>query len=161
MNSQPFKNVKNYESHLSWLESELQNSSKTSSKISSNTSSNTPSNISPNSSHDPSTSNTIVFMHIPPFVKTPDESDRWDNLPKSTRFSILNLFDKYKAKYVFTGHCHRQVGSQALDYNGVQILPVQACSVNLDVQTILGRFVGCKVNQDELGWLQVFIRGVC
>ena len=31
--------------------------------------------------------------------------------------------------------------------------------MNLDVQTILGRFVGCKVNQDELGWLQVFIRG--
>jgi len=97
-------------------------------------------------------------MHIPPFVNTPTEIDRWDNLPKSTRFLVLDLFEKYQVKYVFTGHCHRKVGQKALYYKGVSILPVQSCSVNLDVEiTETGAFVSCNENNDELGWLQVFI----
>ena len=131
MNSQPFKNVENYEPHLLWLETELQTNA---------------------------SSNLIVFMHIPPFVNTPDEIDRWDNLPRSTRFKILDLFQKHKVNYVFTGHCHRQVSQTALDYNGVKILPVQACSINLDVNiSETGEFVSCHENKDDLGWLQVFI----
>ena len=52
----------------------------------------------------------IVFMHIPPFISSPDEEDLYSNLPKATRLMLLNEFADAGVKFVFAGHYHRNAG---------------------------------------------------
>jgi 3',5'-cyclic AMP phosphodiesterase CpdA len=48
----------------------------------------------------------IVFLHIPLFLKQPDEPDQYFNTPLETRRRILALLHRYGIRYVFAGHLH-------------------------------------------------------
>lgn len=48
----------------------------------------------------------IVFLHIPLFLKEPDEADQYFNTPIGTRKRILGLLHRYNVQYVFAGHLH-------------------------------------------------------
>ena len=48
----------------------------------------------------------VVFLHIPLFLKEPDEPDQYFNTPLETRRRILALLHRYNVRYVFAGHLH-------------------------------------------------------
>jgi 3',5'-cyclic AMP phosphodiesterase CpdA len=48
----------------------------------------------------------VVFLHIPLFLKEPDEPDQYFNTPIETRRRILALLHRYNVRYVFAGHLH-------------------------------------------------------
>jgi 3',5'-cyclic AMP phosphodiesterase CpdA len=48
----------------------------------------------------------VVFMHIPLFLKQPDEAEQYFNTPIETRQRILVLLHRYNVRYVFAGHLH-------------------------------------------------------
>jgi len=49
---------------------------------------------------------TVVFLHIPLFLKQPDEPEQYFNTPVDTRQRILALLHRYGVRYVFAGHLH-------------------------------------------------------
>jgi 3',5'-cyclic AMP phosphodiesterase CpdA len=49
----------------------------------------------------------VVFLHIPLFLETPNEPDQYFNTPLETRNRVLTLLHRYKVRYVFAGHYHR------------------------------------------------------
>lgn len=49
---------------------------------------------------------TVVFQHIPFFLKQADEADQYFNTPIETRRRILALLHRYHVRYVFAGHLH-------------------------------------------------------
>ena len=48
----------------------------------------------------------VVFLHIPLFLKQPDEQEQYFNTPVETRQRILALLHRYNVRYVFAGHLH-------------------------------------------------------
>jgi DNA repair exonuclease SbcCD nuclease subunit len=48
----------------------------------------------------------IVFEHIPPFMKYPDEPETYDSFPLETRARYLSLLHEYGVKHLFAGHYH-------------------------------------------------------
>jgi 3',5'-cyclic AMP phosphodiesterase CpdA len=48
----------------------------------------------------------VVFLHIPLFLKQPDEPEQYFNTPVETRHRILALLHRYGVRYVFAGHLH-------------------------------------------------------
>ncbi len=57
----------------------------------------------------------VVFQHHPWFVKSPDEPDVYENLPKASRGRYLKLLEEYGVRYVFAGHYHNNtVGRNGL-----------------------------------------------
>jgi len=48
----------------------------------------------------------VVFLHIPLFLKQPDEAEQYFNTPLDTRKRILALLHRYNVRYVFAGHLH-------------------------------------------------------
>jgi serine/threonine-protein phosphatase CPPED1 len=48
----------------------------------------------------------VVFLHIPLFLKQPDEPEQYFNTPIETRQRILALLHRYNVRYVFAGHLH-------------------------------------------------------
>ena len=54
---------------------------------------------------------TVVFQHIPLFLKSVDEDDEYFNLSKKDREEILGKLKDAGVKYVFAGHYHRNAGS--------------------------------------------------
>src|SRR5436190_10331184 len=49
----------------------------------------------------------VVFQHHPWFIKTPDESDQYFNIPIERRTTYLRMFHEAGVKYLFSGHYHR------------------------------------------------------
>lgn len=49
----------------------------------------------------------VVFQHIPWFLESADEPDQYFNIPTATRRRVLGLLHRYKVRYVFAGHYHR------------------------------------------------------
>jgi len=121
-NSQPLKANQQYESHLKWLRETL----------------------SKNPTH-----KKVVCMHIPPFVGTLDEEDRWDNLPKSTRQQVLEIFEEFNVSWVFTGHCHRTVSQKPLLYKSTKIASLPGLTINLDIKVENGKFISCTENKND------------
>lgn len=48
----------------------------------------------------------FVFSHYSFFLKTPDEADKYSNIPLSVRGKYLDLFHRYGVAAVFAGHLH-------------------------------------------------------
>jgi 3',5'-cyclic AMP phosphodiesterase CpdA len=48
----------------------------------------------------------VVFLHIPLFLKEPDEPAQYFNAPMEIRQRILSLLRRYNVRYVFAGHLH-------------------------------------------------------
>lgn len=48
----------------------------------------------------------VIFLHIPLFLKDPDEPEQYFNTPLETRRRILALLHRYSVRYVFAGHLH-------------------------------------------------------
>jgi len=48
----------------------------------------------------------VVFLHIPLFLKQPDEPEQYFNMPLPTRQRILALLHRYNVHYVVAGHLH-------------------------------------------------------
>lgn len=48
----------------------------------------------------------IVFEHIPPFMKDPNEPETYDSFPLETRARYLNLLHEFGVKHLFAGHYH-------------------------------------------------------
>lgn len=49
----------------------------------------------------------VIFQHHSWFLKTADEPDEYFNIPTASRTNYLALFHKYRVKYAFCGHYHR------------------------------------------------------
>jgi 3',5'-cyclic AMP phosphodiesterase CpdA len=49
----------------------------------------------------------VVFLHISLFLEKPDEPEQYFNQPVETRKRILELLHRYKVRYVFAGHLHK------------------------------------------------------
>jgi serine/threonine-protein phosphatase CPPED1 len=48
----------------------------------------------------------IVFQHIPPFMKDPNEPETYDSFPLETRARYLKLLHEYGVNHLFAGHYH-------------------------------------------------------
>ena len=53
---------------------------------------------------------TVVFQHIPWFLKSVDEDDEYFNLSQKDRVEILGKLKDAGVKHVFAGHYHRNAG---------------------------------------------------
>ena len=53
---------------------------------------------------------TVVFQHIPLFLKNADEDEDYFNFSKKDREEILGKLKGAGVKYVFAGHYHRNAG---------------------------------------------------
>lgn len=58
---------------------------------------------------------TVIFQHIPYFVKNPNEADGYFNIPSATRHKYLDLLEGAGVRYIFSGHTHKSaIGSDGL-----------------------------------------------
>ncbi|NXG05757.1 CPPED phosphatase, partial [Sakesphorus luctuosus] len=76
----------------------------------------------------------IVFQHIPPFLRNPDEEHDYFNLEKPVRQEIMEKLHKAGIKAVFTGHYHRNAGGS---YKGLEVVVSSA--------------IGCQLGEDTHG----------
>lgn len=67
----------------------------------------------------------IVFQHHLFFLKSIDESFRYENLPLESQKIYLELFEQYHVKAVFTGHLHR---NHIIHYKDVELITTGAVS---------------------------------
>ena len=49
----------------------------------------------------------FLLMHVPPFVKTVDEGNRYQNVPLDGRKRLLALAEKHGVKAILAGHLHK------------------------------------------------------
>ncbi len=61
----------------------------------------------------------VVFQHHPPFLKDPDEPDRYEVIPRARRRIYLDLFRSYGVSHVFAGHYHRNAAAR---YGEIEIV---------------------------------------
>jgi serine/threonine-protein phosphatase CPPED1 len=65
-----------------------------------------------------------VFQHHPWFIKSPDETNQYFNIPLERRLMYLAMFRKYGVKHVFCGHYHRNAVARDGDLEAVTTGPV-------------------------------------
>jgi 3',5'-cyclic AMP phosphodiesterase CpdA len=66
----------------------------------------------------------VVFLHHPLFANSPDEPDKYENLPLERRTRLLDLFRKAGVRQVFAGHYHKNALARAGDIEMVTSGPV-------------------------------------
>ena len=71
---------------------------------------------------------TVLFTHIPPFIKSPEEPSAYFNLDKETRMNLLNLCVKGGVEGIFAGHYHRNSTGV---YRGIQVVTTGAVGANI------------------------------
>jgi len=98
----PVKNES--ERHDSWLETTLKTAAKKKARI-------------------------FVVGHYPLFVKKPDESDEYYNLPATKRKDLLSIFAKRGVVAMLGGHTHRLLINE---HNGIQLVNGETTSKNFD-----------------------------
>lgn len=102
---------------------------------------------------------TFVIGHYPIFIKTPDEEEKYFNLPPAVRMEILEIFKNTKIKAYLSGHKHETIIN---DYKGIQLVSGETTSKNFDkrpmgfrlwnvsADTIFHNFVALKSYGKEL-----------
>jgi len=124
-----------------WLERTL-NFSSSSCENESPSSCSTPSSIplSPSSTSSSSSSrHTVSFMHIPPFLVTPDEPDDvYFNLPSERRAPLLRKLYDGGIRKVFCGHYHRNAGGT---YRDLEVIVTSAVGAQLGTDVSGARIV--------------------
>ncbi len=83
-----------------------------------------------------------VFLHHPPFMKSPDEKDAYTVLPKQRRNRLLELLKQGGVRAVFTGHHHR---NNVTSFGSIPIVTVGP--------------VGKPLGPDPSGFMVVHLRG--
>lgn len=72
---------------------------------------------------------TFVIGHYPIFIKTPDEEEKYFNLPLDIRMEILRIFKNNNVKAYLSGHKHETIIN---DYNNIQLVSGETTSKNFD-----------------------------
>ncbi len=49
----------------------------------------------------------FLFTHYPPFLRSPDEDEHYDNLAEPARSWLLGLVEQHEVEALFSGHVHR------------------------------------------------------
>ncbi|KAJ8246037.1 hypothetical protein GJAV_G00262970 [Gymnothorax javanicus] len=75
---------------------------------------------------------TLIFQHIPLYLRTPDEEDDYFNLQKGVRESLIRRFKQAGVKAVFSGHYHRNAGGA---YGGLDMVVSSAIGCQLGTDT--------------------------
>jgi 3',5'-cyclic AMP phosphodiesterase CpdA len=70
----------------------------------------------------------IVFMHHPFCLKSIDEKEAYENLPKDIRARLLALFKETGVEAVFSGHFH---GNRRVDVEGIDCVVTNAVAKSL------------------------------
>ncbi len=68
-------------------------------------------------------------VHVPPFVRTPDEPENWQNLPEPVRTELLDLFRSHGVRAVLAGHLHNVMDCQD---SGIRFVAGETPSLNFD-----------------------------
>lgn len=71
----------------------------------------------------------FVIGHYPLFVDSPDEKEKYFNLPLVTRKELLKLFENNKVKAYLSGHTHRTVVNT---HHNIQLVSGETTSKNFD-----------------------------
>jgi len=71
---------------------------------------------------------TLVFMHYPPFTKTPDEPGDYWNIEPEPRHRLLDLLHRGGVQTVLTGHLHRTLTNRS---NGIFFITTGPVSFGL------------------------------
>lgn len=86
--------------------------------------------------------NLIVFQHIPPFMKSVDETETYDSFPLGTRARYLKLLHEYGVKHLFAGHYHATVeardGDLEIHITGPVGMPLRGGKSGLRVVSVNG-----------------------
>lgn len=77
---------------------------------------------------------TVVFQHIPWFLKKHDEAKDYFNIEINLRMKMLNQFVDYGVTKIFCGHYHRNAGGW---YNNLEVVVTSA--------------IGCMLGSDPHG----------
>ena len=78
----------------------------------------------------------IVFQHIPLYVKSPYEEKKWFNLHPEVRISMLKRFSDSGISKIFCGHYHRNAGGW----------------YNEKMELVVTSAVGSQLGQDKNGF---------
>jgi len=85
---------------------------------------------------DPKAKHVVVFQHIPFFLENPDEpTDKYFNLEKELRLTVLDKLINAGVRYVFCGHFHRNAGGF---YKNLELVVTSA--------------LGCPLGNDPSGF---------
>ena len=71
---------------------------------------------------------TVIFSHISPFIRSPEEPSAYFNLDKETRMKLLNLACEGGTEAIMAGHYHRNAEGV---YRGVQVITTGAVGANI------------------------------
>ena len=71
----------------------------------------------------------FVIGHYPIFLKSPDEEEKYFNLPLNRRNEILSIFKKNNVKAYLSGHKHETVINS---YENIQLVSGETTSKNFD-----------------------------
>jgi 3',5'-cyclic AMP phosphodiesterase CpdA len=69
-------------------------------------------------------SQVVIFEHHPIFLKTPDEADGYENIPRARRAAYLALLSEFGVRHVFAGHLHHNNVARAGDLEMVGTGPI-------------------------------------
>ena len=84
---------------------------------------------------------TVVFQHIPWFLRSVDEDDQYFNIPKKQREKIVRKLKDVGVKYVFAGHYHRNAGG----FDG-------------DLEMVVTSAIGFQLGNDKHGMRVVTVK---
>ena len=84
---------------------------------------------------------TVVFQHIPWFLKTPDEDKKYFNIEVQQREKMLKKFYAGGVRKIFCGHYHRNAGGW---YKDLELVVTSA--------------VGCRFGDDPHGMRLVRVK---
>ncbi|KAI1896033.1 hypothetical protein AGOR_G00090630 [Albula goreensis] len=85
---------------------------------------------------------TLIFQHIPLYLRTPDEEDDYFNLQRGVRESLIKRFRQAGVKAVFSGHYHRNAGG-----------------FHDDMDMVVSSAIGCQLGSDPHGVRVVVVTG--
>ena len=71
----------------------------------------------------------FVVGHYPLFIKSPDEKEKYFNLPLVTRKKILGLFKQYNVEAYLSGHKHETIIN---NFANIQLVSGETTSKNFD-----------------------------
>jgi len=67
----------------------------------------------------------FIIAHYPLFIKTPDEKDRYYNIPIKIRTKLLKLYKDHGVIAVLAGHTHRSIINE---YEGIKLVTGETTS---------------------------------
>ena len=89
--------------------------------------------------------NLIVFQHIPPFMKDPNEPESYDSFPLETRVRYLKLLHEFGVKHLFAGHYHATVetrdGDLEIHITGPVGMPLRGGKSGMRIVSVKGASV--------------------